>query len=69
MESLEFVLLSLLLLFPVADLVLEKYNFKTKSSEYIKTSLMLWAVKRFLLVCLFQGVLTVNRPHILLATD
>ena len=69
MEYLEFVLLSLLLLFPVADLVLEKYKFKTKSSEYIKTSLMLWAVTGFLLFCFFQGALTVKPPPILPATD
>ena len=69
MESLEFVLLSLLLLFPVADLVLEKYKFKTKSSEYIKTSLILWAVTGFLLYCFFQGALTVKLPLILPVTD
>ena len=69
MESLEYVLLSLLLLFPVADLVLEKYKFKTKTSEYIKTSLMLWAITGFLLYCFFQGELTVKPPLILPATD
>jgi membrane protease YdiL (CAAX protease family) len=69
MEFLEYLLLSLLLLFPVADLVLEKYKFKTKSSEYIKTSLMLWAVTGFLLFCFFQGALTVKPPPILPATD
>lgn len=69
MESLEFVLLSLLLLFPVADLVLEKYKFKTKSSEYIKTSLMLWAITGFLLFCFFHGALSVKPPLILPVTD
>jgi membrane protease YdiL (CAAX protease family) len=69
MESLEFVLLSLLLLFPIADLVLEKYKFKTKSSEYIKTSLMLWALTGFLLFCFFHGALSVKPPLILPVTD
>jgi hypothetical protein len=69
MEFLEYLLLSLLLLFPVADLVLEKYKFKTKSSEYIKTSLMLWAVTGFLLFCFFQGALTVKPPPILPPPD
>ena len=65
----EITLITLLLLFPIIDLSLDKHKLKNKSAEYIKTALMLWAVTGFLLYCFFQGALTVKLPLILPVTD
>jgi membrane protease YdiL (CAAX protease family) len=62
MQTLEIALLLVLLLFPLVDLVLERYQFSTKSAEYIKTVFMLWAVTGFLLYCFFNGALSVEPP-------
>ena len=65
MQTLEIALLSILLLFPIVDLVLEKYKFRNKCAEYIKTSVMLWVVTGFLFFCFLIGALKVNPPHYL----
>jgi hypothetical protein len=65
MQTLEIALLSILLLFPIVDLVLEKYKFRNKCAEYIKTSVMLWVVTGFLFFCFLIGALKVNPPQYL----
>ena len=44
MHTLELALLFLIVLFPIADLFLEKHKFNSKSAEYVKSAAMLWAV-------------------------
>ncbi|QJR80429.1 CPBP family intramembrane metalloprotease [Alteromonas pelagimontana] len=65
MQTLEIALLSTLLLFPLVDLVLEKYKFRNKCAEYIKTSVMLWVVTGFLFFCFLIGVLKIDPPQYL----
>jgi len=65
MQTLEIALLSILLLFPIVDLVLEKYKFREKSAEYIKTAVMLWLVAGFLAYCFFTGALSIAPPQFL----
>ena len=62
MQGLEIILLSTILLIPIVDLVLEKYKFKSRSVEYIKIALMLWAITSFLLFSFSQGALSVEPP-------
>lgn len=69
MHALEIALLLIVLLFPLADIILEKYKFETKSAEYIKSATMLWMVALFLLFCFFKGVLNVSPPHYLPAQE
>jgi membrane protease YdiL (CAAX protease family) len=65
MHALETALLLLVLLFPIADIVLERYKFHSKRAEYIKSAAMLWLVTLFLLFCFFKGVLNISAPHYL----
>ncbi len=65
MQTLEIALLSTLLLFPLVDLVLEKYKFRSKCAEYIKTSAMLWVVTGFLFFCYLIDVLKIDPPQYL----
>ena len=60
MKTLEIVLLFLILLFPMVDLVIEKFNFNNKNKESIKTILMLWSVTGFLFFSFSQGALSVK---------
>lgn len=62
MEALEIVLLSVLLLLPVVDLVLERFKSKSKSIEYFKISGVLWAIAIFLIYSFFEGKLSVSGP-------
>jgi len=62
MKILETVLLSILIVFPLLDLVLEKYRFKNKISEYLKASFLLWAVTAFLMYAFSMGALGVSAP-------
>ncbi|WP_444928842.1 CPBP family intramembrane glutamic endopeptidase [Microbulbifer sp. SSSA002] len=64
MQTLEIALLLTLSLFPIADLVLEKYKSQSKSVEYVKISIALWAITGFLIFSFFEGKLSVNAPHI-----
>lgn len=65
MHTLELALLFLIVLFPIADLFLEKHKFNSKSAEYVKSAAMLWAVTGFLLYCFFEGNLSVASPQVL----
>ena len=65
----EITLITLLLLFPIIDLSLDKHKLKNKSAEYIKIALMLWAVTSFLIFCFYQGALSVKPPLFLPIVD
>ena len=65
MHTLELALLFLIVLFPFADLFLERYRFKSKSAEYVKSAAMLWAMTAFLLYVFFEESLTVASPQVL----
>ncbi|WP_226669162.1 CPBP family intramembrane glutamic endopeptidase [Microbulbifer aggregans] len=64
MQTLEIALLLTLLLFPIADLVFEKYKSQSKIVEYVKVSVVLWAITGFLIYSFFEEKLSVNAPYI-----
>ena len=68
MQTMEIAFLSTILLFPLFDLVLEKYKCRNKCTEYVKTSFMLWAVTGFLFFCFLNGVLKIEPPQYLPST-
>ena len=69
MQTLEIALLSTLLLFPLVDLILEKYKLRNKCAEYVKTSFILWAVTGFLFFCFLTGSLKIDPPQYLPSTS
>ncbi|WP_444914457.1 CPBP family intramembrane glutamic endopeptidase [Microbulbifer sp. TRSA007] len=62
MQASEIALLSIILVFPLADLLLEKYRLKSKSQEYVKTAVILWVITGFLCYCFFGGELSIQAP-------
>lgn len=62
MQTSEVALLSIILVFPLADLLLDKYRFKSKSQEYVKTAVILWAITGFLCYSFFGGKLSIQAP-------
>ena len=65
MSALEIILLVIFLIFPVIDLVLEKYKSNNKKFEYCKTSAVLWCLTGLIVFIYFQGELSVTHPFIL----
>lgn len=68
MPALEILLLVIFLVFPVVDLVLEKYKSNNKNFEYCKTSAVLWCLTGLLIFLYYQGELSVTPPIILPGT-
>ncbi|MBD58160.1 MULTISPECIES: CPBP family intramembrane glutamic endopeptidase [Pseudoalteromonas] len=65
MPALEIILLVIFLIFPVIDLVLEKYKSNNKKFEYCKTSAVLWCLTGLVIFFYYQGELSVTHPFIL----
>ena len=66
LTTLEITLLVLLLVFPLFDLVLDRYPFKNRNIEYIKISAISWAITGFLIYLFYAGELSVKTlPEIL----
>lgn len=68
MSAIEIILLVIFLIFPVIDLVLEKYKSNNKNFEYCKTSAVLWCLTGLLIFLYYQGELSVTPPIILPST-
>ena len=65
MDFIEMVLLTVIVLFPFLDIVLEKYKLKTKIQEYWKGAIMLWLVAVFLIYAFSIDTLSVTTPNII----